>query len=163
MMNDKKAYVKSKLRDQELVDLLRKNGVEARLATEDEDKREKWDILARDFRIDTKYPNARRNRSTNKLEVWFEYKKICGAETRKVDQLWYFVEIRGYECQMLFKKEDIVRFLAAKHDAGQLVLEESNAAKSGEDPSDRICYVALDEVEKIAFARGVEEWIQRTS
>ena len=162
-MNDKNAYAKSKSRDQKLVDLLRKNGVEARLATEDEDRREKWDVLARDTRIDTKYPNARLNQSTNKLEVWFEYKKICGAETRKVDQLWYFVEARGHECQVLFKKEDVVRFLAAKYDAGQLVLEESKAAKSGIDPSDRICYVALDEVEKIAFARGVEEWIQKTS
>lgn len=162
MMNDKKAYAKSKLRDQGLVDLLRKNGVEARLATEDEDKREKWDILARDFRIDTKYPNTRLNQSTNKLEVWFEYSKICGPATRNVDQLWYFV--RGeHACKLFFKREDIIQFLAAKYDAGQLVLEESNSAKSGEDTSDRICYVALDEVEKIAFARGVEEWIRKTS
>lgn len=117
-MNDKKAYAKSKLRDQELVDLLRRNGVEARLATEDEDKREKWDILARDFKIDTKYPTARLNQHTNKLEVWFEYKKICGAETRKVDQLWYFVESRGHACKLFFKREDIIQFLAAKYDVG---------------------------------------------
>lgn len=117
MMNDKKAYVKSKLRDQELVDLLRKNGVEARLATKDEDKREKWDILARDFRIDTKYPNARLNQGTNKPEVWFEYKKICGVETRKVDQLWYFIQ-GEHACKLFFKREDIIRFLAAKYDAG---------------------------------------------
>ena len=162
MMNDKKAYVKSKFRDQELVDLLRKNGVEARLATEDEDKREKWDILARDFRIDTKYPNARLNQSTNKPEMWFEYSKICGPATRKVDQLWYFIQ-GEHACKLFFKREDIIRFLAAKYDAGQLVLEESNNSKSGIDSSDRICYVALEEVEKLAFARGVEEWIQKTS
>jgi len=31
------------------------------------------------------------------------------------------------------------------------------------DSSDRICYVALEEIEKLAFARGVDEWIQKTS
>ena len=116
-MNNKKAYAKSKSRDKELVDLLRKNGVEARLATEDEDKREKWDILARDFRIDTKYPNARLNQSTNKPEVWFEYSKICGPTTRNVDQFWYFVQ-GEQACKLFFKREDIIWFLAAKYDAG---------------------------------------------
>ena len=162
-MNDEIAYIFSKEKDKELVDQLNNNNkISARLATKDEDEKEKWDILAKSFRIDTKYPHARLNVKTKKPEVWFEYSKLCGPITRKVDQIWYFIQ-GNYECELFFKREDLVDFLAKKYDVGEITLKKSKTAKSGRDPSDMICYVALDEVEKIAFARGVEEWIQKTS
>ena len=161
-MNDEIAYIFSKRHDKILVDWLNKKKNPARLATKDEDEKEKWDILVNSFRVDTKYPHACLNATSKKLEVWFEYSKLCGPMTRKVDQVWYFIQGK-YKCQLFFKKKELADFLAKKYDAGEITLKKSKTAKSGRDPSDMICYVALDEVKKIAFAKGIEEWIQKTS
>lgn len=59
----------------------------------------------------------------------------------------------------MFKRSELVEFLASKYDARELMLEKSKTAKSGIDEADMICYVAIDELKKIAFAQGVKQWI----
>lgn len=160
-MNDLQAYSFSKKHDQALVEWLLKSGVEAQLATEDEDRREKWDILAGSCKIDTKYPHARLNQKTQKLEVWLEFSKLCGPATRHVDQVWYFIQ-GEHQCQLMLERSALVELLVSKYDARELELQKSKSAKSGANESDMICYVAVDELKKIALAQGVQEWIQKT-
>ncbi len=120
-MNNKRGFSYSKDHDRALVAWLNKNSIKARLATEDEDRREKWDVLVtidKDYHIDTKYPSLRPNPKTGKMEIWFEYTKLCGPATRKVDQLWYFIRDNNHKIQIMLNRDDVIKFLSSKYDSG---------------------------------------------
>lgn len=165
-MNDKKAYNESKRFDSKLVDRLVSNGfTQSRLATTDEDKGEFWDVLIKndslECRVDTKYPKVKVNDDGSR-EVWVEFSKLTGVKPGKADEIWYIFKDRG-SWHYIFMEKDALRDLLVKmHEAGDLLLQESNNSRSGKNPGDMIGWVPVDRLEQINIFKSRERWIQKT-
>lgn len=161
-MNDRKGFEDSKKLDLALVHRLVENGFEqSRLARKDEDTKQFWDILIKkddlEFRVDTKYPNAK-ILPNGKKEVWVEFTKLCGVNPGKADEIWYFIKDGNDLRKIFLEKRTLIDFLISKKD---IKLTESNSSKRGRNCGDMIAWIDIDELDKISITKKRIKWIQK--
>lgn len=97
-MNNPQGYIESKELDKKIIQYFKNQHIDARIATDNEDKFQKFDIIVDNKYIDTKIIGR------PKTKLWFEVEKHAQS---KANYIWYF--LKGTNENYCILKESLLK------------------------------------------------------
>ena len=96
-LNNKKGFEESKIHDKRIVDYYIKINKQACLASDNEDKQKKFDIIINNHKIDTKIFRS----DFSKTNLYYEYEKHSENSLSEAEYIWIFIKTKEDENKLL--------------------------------------------------------------
>jgi hypothetical protein len=96
-LNNLNGFMESKIHDKRIVDYFKEKYNNTRLATDNEDKQKKFDIIINNHKIDTKIFRS----DFSKTNLYYEYEKHSENSLSEAEYIWIFIKTKEDKNKLL--------------------------------------------------------------